>query len=59
MSYIAKSRNRKPHTTLSTAIAWSVADIARRMARRQNALFTRRCTLPTDAPEKPATSGWN
>ena len=23
MSYIAKSRNRKPHTTLSTAIAWS------------------------------------
>lgn len=36
-----------------------VADIARRMARRQNALFTRRCTLPTDAPEKPATSDWN
>ena len=29
-----------------------VADIARRMARRQNALFTRRCTLPDDAPEK-------
>lgn len=28
-----------------------VADIARRMARRQNALFTRRCTLPADAPE--------
>ena len=33
-----------------------VADIARRMARRQNALFTRRCTLPDDAPEKRAIS---
>lgn len=28
-----------------------VADIARRLARRQNALFVRRCTLPVDAPE--------
>ena len=34
-----------------------VADIARRMARRQNALFTRRCTLPTDAPEKTGDFG--
>ena len=33
-----------------------VADIARRMARRQNALFTRRCTLPKDA-EVPPTTG--
>ena len=31
--------------------------IARRMARRQNALFTRRCTLPTDAPEKTGDFG--
>ena len=34
-----------------------VADIARRMARRQNALFTRRCTLPDDAPEKAGDFG--
>ena len=34
-----------------------VADIARRMARRQNALFTRRCTLPDDAPEKVGDFG--
>ena len=34
-----------------------VADIARRMARRQNALFTRRCTLPDDAPEKQGDFG--
>ena len=34
-----------------------VADIARRMARRQNALFTRRCILPTDAPEKTGDFG--
>ena len=34
-----------------------VADIARRMARRQNALFTRRCTLPTDAHEKTGDFG--
>lgn len=34
-----------------------VADIARRMARRQNALFTRRCTLPMDAPEKTGDFG--
>ena len=33
-----------------------VADIARRMARRQNALFTRR-TLPDDAPEKAGDFG--
>ena len=29
-----------------------VADIARRLARRRNALFMRRCTLPADAPER-------
>ena len=29
-----------------------VADIARRLARRRNALFMRRCTLPVDAPER-------
>lgn len=57
MSYIAKSRNRKPHTTSSTGHCVVVADIARRMARRQNALFTRRCTLPTDAPEKTGDFG--
>ena len=34
-----------------------VADIARRMACRQNALFTRRCTLPDDAPEKVGDFG--
>ena len=34
-----------------------VADIARRMARRQNALFTRRCTLPADTPEKTGDFG--
>lgn len=34
-----------------------VADIARRMAHRQNALFTRRCTLPDDAPEKAGDFG--
>ncbi len=34
-----------------------VADIARRMARRQNALFMRRCTLPSDAPEKTGDFG--
>ncbi|HAH53422.1 HD domain-containing protein [Bifidobacterium sp. UBA6881] len=34
-----------------------VADIARRMARRQNALFTRRCTLPADAPEQTGDFG--
>ena len=28
-----------------------VADIARRLARRRNALFMRRCTLPANAPE--------
>ncbi|RBP97292.1 phosphohydrolase [Bifidobacterium aemilianum] len=28
-----------------------VADITSRLVRRQNALFSRRCTLPTDAPE--------
>ena len=34
-----------------------VADIARRMARRQNALFMRRCTLPADVPEKTGDFG--
>ncbi len=57
MSYIAKLRNRKPHMTLIHGHCVVVADIARRMARRQNALFTRRCTLPTDAPEKTGDFG--
>ena len=34
-----------------------VADIARRMARRQNALFMRQCTLPADVPEKTGDFG--
>ncbi len=29
-----------------------VADITRRLIHRQNSLFTRRCTLPDDAPER-------
>ena len=36
-----------------------VADIARRMARRQNALFTAAAPCRRTLPKKPATSGWN
>lgn len=32
-----------------------VSDIARRLARRRNALFMRRCTLPDDASERDAS----
>ena len=34
-----------------------VARIARALARRQNALFTRRCTLPQDAAELAGRGG--
>ena len=43
--------HRRPYDLIHTHCV-IVADIARRLARRRNALFMRRCTLPVDAPER-------
>lgn len=59
IEYIAKSRDRKPHTASSGHCMNKRGHIARRMARQPERAVHRRATPPWTLPKKTGIPDWN